>query len=99
MWASFKPILFKLLQFSTGLVKLFGGNFWRNYFHCGNLSLLAPYFWLFQWRTVAPYMFVLRVAAHLGQSFSWPCLVNSLVTILATLMIFHYSVSFLAIYL
>ena len=96
MWASFKPILFKIFWFSTGLTKLFWGNFWRNYFRCGNLSLLAPYFWLFQWCTSAPCMFVLWVAAHLGQPFSLPCLVHSLVTILATLVIFHYSVSFLA---
>jgi hypothetical protein len=29
-------------------------EFWRHSFMCGNLSLLAPYFWLFQWCVSAP---------------------------------------------
>jgi hypothetical protein len=30
-------------------------NFWRKSFSCGNLSWLAPYFWLFQWCLSTPY--------------------------------------------
>jgi hypothetical protein len=55
-WNPFKPTFFERFQLRTGLANLFfrahvkiADNFCRNSFACGNLSLLAPYFWIFWW--------------------------------------------------
>jgi len=52
--------IFKNFLPTTGISKFLmaqaqtANYFWRNYFTCGNLSLLAPYFRLFRWLLTAP---------------------------------------------
>jgi hypothetical protein len=48
-------------------------NFRRNSFTCGNLSIVAPYFWLSQWRLGAPYSLVARGAARMAGPVVRPC--------------------------
>jgi len=49
-------------------------NFRRDSFACGNPSLLAPYFRLFQWNLSAPYRSALRGVARLARILFRPCL-------------------------
>lgn len=49
-------------------------NLQRNYFVCGNLSLLIWHFRIFQWRLCTPYRLAPRVAARLVSSLVLPWL-------------------------
>jgi hypothetical protein len=73
IWLPLKQIFFKSFRRRTWLAKFLRArapitdNFRRNSFACGNLSLLAPHFILYQWRLSAPYRLVLREAARLAR--------------------------------
>ena len=48
-------------------------NLWRNFFASVNPSLLAPYFWLFQWHLSFPYRSALRAGVRLAHVLVRPC--------------------------
>jgi hypothetical protein len=80
IWCPLKSSLFELFigleqgwrKFLRVRAKI-ADNFWRNSFACGNRSLLAPYFRLFQRRQRAPYSLALRAAAQWGHPLNQPC--------------------------
>jgi hypothetical protein len=83
IWRLLQPISFKLFRPRTGLANLPEGassedNFHRNPLVSGSLSLLAPYFWLFQWRFSAPYSLVLLAVVQLAFPLvrHWSCVIS-----------------------
>jgi hypothetical protein len=71
-------MFFKLFRSRTGWWKFLrarlqiADNFRINSFPCGNLSWLAPYLQLFQWRLSDPYRLALLAAARLARPFVRP---------------------------
>ena len=77
---SFKPIFFKKVFVGLGQTwrnsltarAQIADNLRRKSFACGNLSVLAPYFILFEWRLVEPYKLAPPAAALLVRPFYRP---------------------------
>lgn len=83
IWRPLQPTSFELSRPSTGLVNLPEGacskdNFHRNPFVSESLSLVAPYFWLFQWRISTTYILALGAAVRLALPLlrPWSCVIS-----------------------
>jgi hypothetical protein len=80
IWHPLKAIFFKLFGLGQDWRNFLrvgaktADNFWRNSFAYGNLSLVAPYFQLFQWCLSAPYRFAPWASAQLACPLVQPCM-------------------------